>query len=803
MISRIKKLYQAIQEIPENKLTQTVIIPVLEKIGYLKVEFYGGQDEEGKDILCWTQDNFGDLELTVAQVKHFKFTNKASDSKSFQTVVNQLSVCFSKEVQYSDNTIHIPAKALLISSKEIDSKNLKSRFSVYPSLNINQIKIVDGLRLSELILAKCPSIASKILDEEIDLSYFSQENLTNEILLKALGFDDKKKIKSIYTDIDFSLGKSSTKLFFNDHFSPKKTFQELTEQQWTNFSISFSLLKREEKDSILNFNQILKRFEFELSELKKWNIEYKLAKIKGNNDEIKLLLENKPQLYYRFYIDGEKIVTFVISLREELLLKLKDFNSNPPSLQDLRKYFLLCKTSFDKAKSLLSNEVVKSVLDINEDIILRESLDTTRLKVPINKIFDTQINLVLLGVAGAGKTTCLQKYALDNKENTDRIFLWIPLPQLVQSKISNDKSEIDKISDIELDVMICSFLRKKNINLSEYEILEIFKRKEIVLLFDALDEAIKNHEWLPNAINQLSNKYKSTVQVIVTSRMSGPFIDELEFISITLLPFTVEQRAQFIENWFENESKVKEQLLRHLKKNSSINEIARNPLLTTALCVLAKHGLPLPKTEIRLYDDRIKLLTGYYDNVKNIPTRVSNTPQNLELLSKKLAHYLHSIHKRELEINLIQEIGIKLTKNILTEEQAKTGVMELIDPCNILVPMTETGKYGFGHLRYQEHLAACELATNRGLEILKILDNVWWKETIIMMVQMCDDISWLINDLGLYCSHPKYQEMINEVIKLRSMDEQQNLNSMIKNFKDEMTLNVDDFTFDMMTGKKY
>jgi len=36
---------------------------LLECLDFFKVEFYGGTDEQGKDILCWEYDRFDDLKL--------------------------------------------------------------------------------------------------------------------------------------------------------------------------------------------------------------------------------------------------------------------------------------------------------------------------------------------------------------------------------------------------------------------------------------------------------------------------------------------------------------------------------------------------------------------------------------------------------------------------------------------------------------------------------------------------------------------------------------------------------------------
>jgi len=878
MIEKIRKIYTAIQLIPENDLTKTVIKPVLEKLGFLKVEFYGGQDEEGKDLLCWNKDPLGDISLIVAQVKHFKFSNKASGNLSFQNIVNQLTMSLLKEVHYSDKSIHFPEKVYLISSKEIDSKNIKTRFSTYPSIDQSRIKIIDGYLLAELILKNCPNIASKLINEDIDLSYYSSENLTNETLLKALGFNKKINLKSIYTDIDFSLGKQTTRLFFNTQFKGITKEFTLDKIEWNNFKIDLEKLDEKIINDILNQNieKIELNFKLQFEEFKKWedidnlkkaeliereNIfkevvnknksdwtyfrkkqsEYnELVKRKKNkkteksitfdrlNNELidlkrKLIdvfkeekkvetlskflehhISERPNPKYYFSINGKEIESILIEDKKFIVSEIRKFNLKKPSSNELKEYLKKCHVIFQKSSILLNNDRFLQSLGINSDIKLRESLESTRFKLPINKIFDTNLNLVLLGEAGAGKTTSLQMYAINNKESEDKIILWAPLIRLVQNWSLNKNDEENKTKIKSLDLAICEYLRSKNINLSTSEILDIFNKKKIVVLFDGLDESIKSNEWLPEAINYLAKKYSLSFQIIVTSRMTGEYIEKLQFLTVTLLPFTKEQRNQFITKWFDKkDADIRDKILQHFKENKSIDETTRNPLLTTTLCVLAKHNLPLPNTEIKLYDDRLKLLAGYYDNVKNIPTRISTTPHNLEYLSKKIAYFLHSKFIREIEYTKLEEYASQCMGRLLSPKMTKTALKELIDPCNILVPMTDTGKFGFGHLRYQEHLAASELSTSRGINIHYLMTQIWWRESLIFFAQMSDDLIWLTKDIGYYIGDKKFISMLNELIKLRPKKEQNKINALIKEYSENFSLVYDDSLYNSWSEEDF
>lgn len=61
--------------------------------------------------------------------------------------------------------------------------------------------------------------------------------------------------------------------------------------------------------------------------------------------------------------------------------------------------------------------------------------------------------------------------------------------------------------------------------------------------------------------------------------------------------------------------------------------------------------------------------------------------------------------------------------------------------------MTDDGKFGFGHLRFQEHLCAHEICQHRGIKIGPLLSQPWWKAALILYAQMDNDISWLITEV--------------------------------------------------------
>lgn len=821
----IKELLPLLQNFPENELTKKIIIPLLEHLGFHKVEFFGGVDEAGKDIICWENDKIGDLKLIVAQVKHFKFTNNASSSKSLQTVVNQITTCFKKKIIYTDRSSHFPKEVYLISTFPIDSKSLLTRFDDYLDSRDQKIKIIDGLKLAELIYNNVPHLIKELMGIDAQISHALKSTLNNEMLLKALGYQNKMDINNIYTDVDFSLGKITTQLFFTAELNPTKIISRLNENEWKAFklicskvSVQFPLtflnkdidtIENDYSKDLLNYNEWQKKYKREKDSLEQLHKEYfsltghsfneihrhdeiktkllpdqkEAVKLRNSitkqKNKVEALDENDP-LNYKVEINGIILSKQILKKREWIENQVHHINKIKPSVDVIKNFINECKGIIDAVSSILSNTHFIASVGFDENKIVRKSFESTRFKLPIEKIFDTGVNIAVLGEAGAGKSTSLQMYAINRECSAEKLFICVPLANVTQLWQKHVSEFTDDQKSLIFDESIALYLIYKGIQMTIGQFLYFIGSRDTVLMLDGIDEAIKSNPWLPKAVNQLSKKYKDRMQIIITSRMSGSYHNEISFFTVTLLPFTTEQRNKFIDNWFEKEDhKIADKIKKHLNKNKSISEIVKNPLLTTTLCVLAKNDVDLPNTEIKLYDDRISLLTGYYDAIKGIESRVTSKPQVLERVAQKLAYCLHLRGKREDEKNELKNMVVNMPLNALSKSEIDLAVNELIDPCNILVPMTDDGKFGFGHLRYQEHLVAKELTTNRSIDLLPLLENIWWRGALVLFAQMNSSLMWLFNEISIRGSFSVVQDSLKEMIKASPKAEQEDLTNIL------------------------
>jgi hypothetical protein len=884
-----KLLAKKFQELSEYEVTTKIIIPLFESLGYERVEYFGGASEEGKDIICWGHDELGGIELTVAQVKHYKPTYSASDKKSFETIVNQLANALSKELQYIDKSLHYPSRVYLISTFEVVTKVLNKRFQQSASLKDQQIKILDGLKLASLLLQKRSDLAIELLGPQVKIASEIRPTLNNEALFSAIGFQGKKDLKTIYTDIDFSLGKPTTVLFFNTTFKPSKKTFHLLQDKWKYLkselilisdefpldflendisSIENDFQKRvishnkweiqikekydEEKKHIKNVDSLtikrnkivndihtsnpnlsklekkLKKIQTELSKIKedpellkqkitltnKINsclkpvqpIEHKLEKenelLLSVKDQIRQLKISEPSLDFIVIIDGFILEKTILQKRAWIEQKVDIINKSTTDISVLKKFIEQCKKTIDIASILFRVPYLYQTLISDEITVIRKNLETTRLKLPIEHIFDTGLNLTVLGDAGAGKSTSLQFYALNRLNvESNKLFIFAPLGRVIQYWLSIEPDVAAGSIIPDLEKGIAKYLAHLRIRISPIEFSLQLETKGGVLLLDGIDEAIKIAPWLLTSIRILAEKYKN-VQVITSSRMSGSYLEEIPFFAVTLLPFTEQQRDEFVEKWFTPEqNQYIDQIKKHLKKNKTISEIVKNPLLTTILCVLAENNIVLPNSEIKLYEERIRLLVGHYDLAKNI-RRVCSSLQCLENLARKLAFYLHTHNKREEDRSVLHEISRILMHNELDKQQAVIALDELIDPCNILVPMTEDGKFGFGHLRFQEHLAGKELFTNRSIDLLSLMKQPWWRGVLILFAQMNEDLCWLIDEIIKKVKIYKVEQTLQLMIKARPKSEQYKLLKMVQfhSRQQDILYTSDDFISDDFTN---
>jgi len=402
---------------------------------------------------------------------------------------------------------------------------------------------------------------------------------------------------------------------------------------------------------------------------------------------------------------------------------IKTINSSSSSVSEVREFM-------DRVERLL---YVLDLLISKNDVVAkgvcikRRSNNNDRLNISAHSIFDSGENVAVYGEAGAGKTTTLQMYAKKYKDKAfdNELILYLPLNRVsirYKEEPKNLRATDDDLNKLYTAILLYKGVIPSKSNIKEFENY-LLSMSKVVFIFDALDEAVKEISWILKGISLLKAKFEC-LQIIVSTRDCVNYIDDIDFIGITLLPFTEDQLEKFIVGWIKD--KNKSDILIEEVRSKKLFDVAKNPLLATIICSLYENEIDVPESEADVYRKKIHLLCGQYDRYKGI-TRVETPSDVLSDACRKIAFSLHSKNRREANLDEIKEFlthesGGKYSKRLVNQI-----VDELINPCNIIQKDPDTGMYGFGHLRYQEYLASEELAKNRGLDIVPLLNNDWWR----------------------------------------------------------------------------
>jgi hypothetical protein len=368
-----------------------------------------------------------------------------------------------------------------------------------------------------------------------------------------------------------------------------------------------------------------------------------------------------------------------------------------------------------------------------------------RFEVKPEDILGSGYDIAVYGAAGAGKTTTLSNFAISKSKIEKNSVIYVPLNRVVEkhNKIykSITRKDPDKLNNDErltIDpnnaIFICILLSKGiSFNSQTLELLKKEITKEKTIIIDGLDEAYDSINGILQSINNFKRSHKC--QIIISSRDCVKYLDDIDFLGITLLPFTKEQLLQFVNKWF-GDSDSKNPLLDRIENTELFREIS-SPLLATIACDLVDKGFNIPVCEHEIYEQRFSLLTGEYDKSKGV-TRQKFSRKILMQAAMALAYEMHTKKVRELsDIDCIQTISRKLRLENRQSDATKL-FSEMISPSNIIYFDKLSKKYSFGHFRFQEYLVSEQISLDRNIDVIDLISQTWWAGALCLFSQKTD-----------------------------------------------------------------
>ena len=343
--------------------------------------------------------------------------------------------------------------------------------------------------------------------------------------------------------------------------------------------------------------------------------------------------------------------------------------------------------------------------------------------------------LVVLGDAGAGKTTMLKWLAVGaaqgQSESLPEIPVLISLPEFVRSR-----------SPRLLDYTLARLEQTTGARRAFLE--EKLAQGRLLLLFDGLD-AIQSrpdadiemiYRVVAGQLVQFAKKYPRAMTV-VTCRRAG-WRGELQgFVPLQLIEFDWEDIQDFIRYWTASH---RPELFRPLSiallQNVGVRSLAATPLLLALICLVFERRGTLPQRRSEVYEWCVQVLLEEADRQAS-PQRL--TAPYKQALLRKIALHFHQRGQRDFpREELLQVITPFMREMAVSQEAIEAVLAELVSEQGLLREQGE-GLYGFAHISLQEYFTAEAIAENQQYGVIgAILDQPWWQEVVILLAGLGD-----------------------------------------------------------------
>ncbi len=314
--------------------------------------------------------------------------------------------------------------------------------------------------------------------------------------------------------------------------------------------------------------------------------------------------------------------------------------------------------------------------------------------------------LIVLGKPGAGKTTFLRYLAIQCNQGdflSNLVPIFIPLKYFAEDP--NRPNLFDYIRQ-----------QYSGCDVTESELIELFKQGSALVLFDGLDEV--NAEYQEHTLKEVRSfsRIYFDNHFVIACRIAAWEYTFDKFTEIEIADFDDKQINEFANNWFKNKSIKSEDFIKRLKKNNRVYQLAVTPLLLTLLCLVFEESGTLPHNRSESYHEGLDVLLKKWDAKRGI-----NRNQIYEKLSLKrkkglLRQIAYSTFEKDkyfftvLEVkNMIKNYINKILNqgndiNISQEDIEK--LLRSMESQHGVIIERAKGIYSFSHLTFHEYFVA-------------------------------------------------------------------------------------------------
>ncbi len=438
---------------------------------------------------------------------------------------------------------------------------------------------------------------------------------------------------------------------------------------------------------------------------------------------------------------------------------------------------------------------------------------------PMIDVVSQSERLVILGQPGSGKSVFVKRVATEAVEkyleNQNAHEEELPIPIITQVRgLKNMLSELDVsgksledqygiLRQSLIDHWIERFKAKKAFKIAEmFE--TILDSRNIMLIFDGLDEIAQSFRPLIYKLIQSFRSFSNIKKIIVTSRIRSYLVETKNnqvlpgFRVQTLAPFSSKQIEEFISLWYEavetdDDKKERIKDLQAAAKEEKIGELAQNPMLLTTMALIHQSRAELPKQRVRLYQEAVDILLVRWQKARGLEIseklkQVLDNKKHIRRIMERLGYEAHKLLEHQSEnADLTRGHTISILEEVRYLGVINEGLVgEFLDYVDLRagILVGQGGNehsnapqlYRFPHRTFLEYLAGCYLVQGRSREIhenykdLVKAGNDWYVAAQMGVEELLHnrDREGEVLDLAYYLSSDGLHDELNEVGKQRA-----------------------------------
>lgn len=702
---------RTLEELSEYELQSKIVEPLLRAESFEQVRDTSGPNENGRDLVATKRELGVDL-LYAIQIKKLKVTNRANDiSRSFAGLLIQLKqASTAKMFDPFSRAQRIPDRLIFITPFSIDQLTFDLAVDHQAELYRNQIILIDGALLAELAIRLLPQELAN-LRQDLGYRLRIDHQISNIAEGRAFGRVDGLKLDDIFVDMDYACLDEVRRFLstLQSNFDGPATSHEAVAEG---------------------------RVRGRLIHARSWSVDplgegelltlLKLAEGWGGGSNSER-------------IDRTAFTTFLKSFAKELRYVLSGVERlgrgplEPSESRALCQRVARFQQVLARANSLefLRSRFIKPIPGERELLArcLEEAAEGRRLNY--HHLTRMVGAVVVTGPAGAGKTTLMRKLLLHTARTSE-------LTPVFMRAIDLSDPTPDGVLGSMVQTLVAS-----GKEISRRKLEKLLQKGEAVLIVDGLDEVGRRFSQLTLTLVGLACNYPNC-PIYVSCRDGLSLPEWPEALHVRVARFSDSQLSAFVDNWFSARPSLAEGLKARLSSSSEIREHAGLPIIAATVCSVFEIDLSIPARISDLYDSRVDLLLGRWEQAKGIVPMRKELRERYHMFLTHLAYEVHRAKGRFFMFDTIRRLAphysIAASTSSFAEDCVSRGLLSI----------DEEGRYDFGHLTYQEFFVAKFLAHHNDVaSIAGKLADPWWVKVLEFYATLQMDITPLMRQAAM------------------------------------------------------